>query len=201
MGGMVERLAPEKWESEYGAAFRAVFQSTDPFGAPLTERMTWRGLLYPVPYLLEPEQFDAVVAAARATGDDRICISVTEEFDGLSGARAEHCLFDYWEGAEYQRLGAVGVLENAIYSPRGQWGLMMSHEQHAVAGGPRIFMDELASRFPSFEASLEEFLQSWAEYRDQRNAEVSWLETLLTHLYGRESAAAAMTKFARMSPP
>lgn len=195
----MERLAPERWESEYGNAFRAVFQSTDPFGAPFTERMTSRCLLYPVPYLLEPEQFDAVVAAARVTGDYRLCISVTEEFDGLSGARAEHYLLDYWEGAEYQRLSAVGVLENAVYSPRGQWGLMMSHEQHAVAGGPRAFLDTLASRFPSFEPSLEEFLQSWAMYHNQRNADVSWLETLLTHLYGREPTREAMVEFARLS--
>ena len=194
-GGTVERLAPEIWERTYGAAFRAVFQSTNPFDTPLTERMTSRGLLFPVPYLLEPEQFAAVVRAAQAVGDDRLCISVTEEFDGLAGTRAEHYLASYWEAAEYQELGEVGVLENAIYSPSGQWGLIVSHEQHAVAGGSRLFLDALASHFPDFDSSLEQFLQTWAEYRQRRKADTSWLEALLTHVYGRERARVEMSRY------
>ena len=190
----MERLAPEVWERTYGDAFRAVFQSTDPFDAPLTDRMTSRGLLYPVPYLLEPEQFVAVVAAARTMGDDRLCISVTEEFDGLSGLKAEHYIVNYWEETEYQALGTVGVLENALYSPSGQWGLIISHEQHAVAGGSRSFWDALALSFPDVDSSLEQFLQTWAEHRRRRKADTSWVGTLLTHIYGPERARAEISK-------
>lgn len=188
----MERLAPEVWNKVYGSAFRAVFQATDPFDAPLTAEMTARGLLYPVAYLLEPMQFAAVVTAARSVGDECLCLSVTEQFDGVSGTEAVHYIFDYWEGAEYQSLGEVGVLENALYSPSGQWGLLISHEQHAVVGGARMFWDTLVAEFPEIDSSLERFLQTWAGHARRRHVDTSWLSGLLTHVYGPERARAEL---------
>jgi hypothetical protein len=166
-----------------------VFRSIDPFDAPLREAIGSRAILFPVAYLLDRPQFDAVVTAASLVGDHGICLSITEEFSGDSGAGASHWVLNRWDWHEYRDIGRAGVLENALYSPEGTWGILVSHEQHAVVGGSEPFLKALAAEFPGFRESRVEFLRFWYDLRDRRATDVSWLPELLAHVYGAAPGA------------
>jgi len=136
---------------------------------------------------LQRGQFDALRTAAQDVGDDELCVSITEEFDALDGSQAGHWIINYWEHSEYRDLGRVGVLENAIYSPRGIWGVLISHEDHAIVGAKeQRFIDVLKTHFPEFSAARDEFLAYWSDVKARREADVSWLPSLLQHVYGGE---------------
>lgn len=184
----MRQLSGVDWATELEPAFRQVFAATDPFGSPFQPAVSARALLYPVSYLLDAEQFQALADVARSIGDDAICVSITETNKRLDAPDARHWILEHWEWTEYHELGDVGVLENAVYSPIGQWGMLISHEQHAVLGGSERFMQEMAARFPAFQESLGEFLTYWSENSRRHNADVDWVAPLLSHLYGESRA-------------
>lgn len=186
-------LSNSEWLQSRREAFRGVFATTDAFGKPLQKSMRARALLYPVTYLLDPEQGAAVVGAAREVGDDTFCVSITEGDNDFTD-QSRHWELDYWEMNEYRELPLVGVLENAIYSPRGRWGLLISHEQHAVVGGTPEFIHSLKLQWPRFDESLSEFVKYWAEIKLRRKADTAWLEPLLAHLYGDKFAREAVAQ-------
>ena len=78
------------------------------------------------------------------------------------------------------------MLENVLYSPSGQWGIMLSHEEHALLGGSTQFMSRLHDKLPP--DSLEEFLSFWKYARDHYQANIEWLPKQLIHVYGYETA-------------
>lgn len=197
----MRRLNGDEWSLEMEPAFRRVFAATDPFGQPFETAVQSRALVYPVSYLLDATEFEALIDAARFVGDDMLGVSITETNEPLDAPTARHWVLKYWEGSEYRHLGDVGVLQNAIYSPTGQWGMLLSHEQHGVIGGSRDFMRRFAARFPAFEESVNGFLEYWNENHRRHNADISWLEPLLAHLYGIQSARELMSSHSEPEVP
>lgn len=188
----MQSLEQHEWESRFRGAFASVFRSTDAFDTPLASTLEAKALIYPVHYLLEREQFDAFVEAARSAGDDAICLSVTEGFPTQPSDQQRHWLLEFWDFEEYQELTPIGVLENALYSPDGQWGMLISHEQHALVGGSRSFMSTLATAFPDFELSIAEFVATWCEARERDRVDTGWIVPAFEHLYGRAQTAALL---------
>ena len=176
------------------AAFYSVFQVPDTFGAAFQERIVRRDLIYPVGFCLDGEEFAALGRAASELGQRGVFISTTEghklgEFSSWSHWEVDLESYPY---GGLQKLGFVPLVENAIYSQKGDWGLVISHEQHALVGGPPDFVERLKSSFPGPSDHLAEFLEYWKENRGRFNADVSWIEPFLSHLYGDEEAARIM---------
>jgi hypothetical protein len=172
------------WSGAYEAALRSIFQSLDPFDAPLSPRVACRALLYPVGYLLDRSQFEALFIAAQSVGDREICLSLAESPVPQASREATHWLIDSWDFEEYRELSGVGVLENVLYSPHAKWGMLISQEQHAVVGGDQAFVDALNRSFPSFQSSIQEFMAFWRDNHMRFGTEAGWLGPLLDHLYG-----------------
>jgi len=191
----VRKLTPAEWLAGGAKGFRTLFRSADPFNQPVRNEVEARALLYPVSYLLDEQEFGAVAAAARAEGDTTLVVSITEEFGGSDAANANHWELSYWEYSEYRALDRVGVLENAIYSPAGHWGLLISHEQHAVAAGTRRFIEALLAENPEWQGSCAAFVDDWRHRSTTQRADVSWVPEVLRHIYGSADA------WNRGSPP
>jgi hypothetical protein len=167
----------------------------DPFVAPFTSQIPFRAIVYPVGYVLHPDEFQAVSGAAAIAGDDRLFAALLEE-----EGRPHFVLQSSFE--DYEALPIAG--ENALYGPSGTWGLMTSHLDHCVIGGTRPFFDHLSSTFPAIEPGrapgepgrepiafadqVHEFLRD--RFRSgKENAVQSWLPELLTHVYGSQEAS------------
>lgn len=179
----MRHLTEDDWSGQYRAAYERVFRSTDPFDAPLRPRN--RAILFPVAFTLDREQFESLVGAARAVGDEALCVTITEGDSSEQRPDDRHWLVDFWDFTEYQGLPALGALENAIYSPEGRWGLLISHEQHAVVGGCEAFMEALVGHWPDSERGMADFLTYWDVAKAQ-GASTEWVRPFLIHVFGHD---------------
>jgi hypothetical protein len=75
------------------------------------------------------------------------------------------------------------VLENALYSTSGQWGVILSAEDHAVVGGSKEFMTAFKNSYPQWSLDLEAFASYWSEYGKSRNTDVTWLSDYIDYIY------------------
>jgi hypothetical protein len=172
------------------AAFHAVFRTTDTFGTPFTAHVESRIILY---LALTPVTTSAVVAAAAALGETTAYFSQIEDYQGPDLAafmttdlygdddpeqrQRRHWLVDL-SANSYPLVPDVGLsmTDTAVYSTRGTWGVLVSFESFAVAGGSRQFMDALKAALPGLDEQAVAFCR--------RYAPVEMLPTLLDHLYG-----------------
>ncbi len=157
----------ERWSS--------LFISNDPFVYPFVSRIEASSLFYPTEgYRLSREQYLAVTNAARAVGDKGFILSEVE-WDEDFFERGKHwfCRFPSYE--EY--LSVPLGLENAIYSPNFTWGVLISHEDHAVLGGSKTFMDTIYAQYPRKQTDIEQLHHYW---RDNPNN--GWVAPLLASL-------------------
>jgi hypothetical protein len=147
----VRRLTAEERATEAEPAFSSVFASKDPFGTPFQPDVERKALLYPVSDKLERGQFDALSGAAAAVGEDAAYHLITELEDEDMAAALELPLDDYAVYAAAMQ-ASHPLLERALFSRQGTWGLLFSRENHLLAGGPARFIDLLLDRFPAAES-------------------------------------------------
>lgn len=161
----------------------------DPWTSPFTPNIPCRMILYPVPFELEDDQFVAISKAAEEIGDREMFITATE----LEGP-------DIWAvttsdmKAYTEAVSASPPVETAYVGSSGLWGLIVSHEDHAVVGGPRRFIEKLADDFaPSTSltdattpaaAQVDDFLAAVRGWRASSEGTPDWLPELLRHVYG-----------------
>ena len=141
----MRELSEQEWKRRAVPPRDRILAELDAFGAPFADGGAERALLFPVPIELEPGQIAALRAAARAVGDETIFMEEIET------SREEE---RFWElssddGAPY--VVADAWLDTALFSPAGAWGMIVSHEDHAVLGGPPEFMRMVAAEFPATE--------------------------------------------------
>ena len=106
----------------------AVFATKDPFGIPFRELITSYMVFFETAgYHLERNQYDALVGAAKSIEDRGFLLSEVE-WAGDFFAKGSHwwCEFPRYEDYIAKGLG----IENAMYSRRGEGGILISHELH-----------------------------------------------------------------------
>lgn len=164
-------------------AFYQVFASRSPFDPAGRDEFPVRALIYPTwGYYLEAEQFQALMGALGNCGEAEFYISMVEyepENRVWNAGEDNHwlCLNPSFE--EYMQLDLF--IENGLYSVNGSWGLLLSHEDHALF----VCRDEL---WQSFERNYPEWRKDYAEFVDywkaveNRGVDVKWLHPFLAHL-------------------
>jgi hypothetical protein len=197
---MLYDLSETQFEKYAAPALHRVFVQEDPYGQPFAPGVQERRLLYPVPTIQEGEALvlkRAILASAKLLGDHGVFISVPGrppekeqrvlyhwylDFGEMEG----FLLYDEQHVREHKDLHAIVSLEYIVYSPTGQWGLMLSYEDHALLGGSTRFFEILQGIIPGFDdlGQIQEFLSDWKYYATERGVDVSWIPVLLTHVYG-----------------
>lgn len=184
-------LTEREFEQDAQAAFRAVFANADPFDQPLNVQVEGRALLFPVRYELSAQMMGALASAAVDLGDDGFFLSVLERPAEAQQDRPYHWFIPFDTLDHYWSLTYPFVLQSALFSPTGRWGLLISNEGHAVVGGPSRFVAELVGAMAdSLDAQADAFLREWRDNRIRHAADVSWVPWLLTNIYGERRAAA-----------
>ena len=166
------------------SSFLKVFKNKDSFGNPFTEDIQTKLLLFPTDgYYLQEDQFNVLCQINRHIGEEEFFIS---EIEGdcfsasLSSQAYEH---GHWVGnvtsmyEDYKSLPIV--LENAIYSKKGNWGLMTSHEGHAILGGSKEFIVRFQGLYPKYRTSQERFFEYWKYNKSKYNSNIEWLSNFL----------------------
>lgn len=171
------RLLTRQEKLAAARAWSQVFKSTDPFGWPFEDAISSGRLLYPTDGChLFADQLQALRFAALEAGDSACYLAVVEGKATLAGSDEERVYalnLDDFDG--YSQLNLT--LENAIFSASGSWGLLISHEMHAVIGGARSFI----AAFDEIDLAAEE---QWKEFKEEWRADrhKHWLDRLASHV-------------------
>ena len=172
-------LTESEWIERAVPARDRVFTTLDPFDAPFSEDVVERRLLFPVSYQLEPAQIAIVRAAAKGVGDESIFLE--SRVDSTPDAF-------YWEfSADGEGPYDVieSVLENAILSSSGKWGMTISEEDHAVIGGVPEFMQMIAESFPATKSPSRHMFRHPTELEPAADAS---LDEILEEFVARSDA-------------
>jgi len=157
-------------------SWEGVFRSNDPFAWPFQPEFAVGRIFYPTDgYHLTDRQFLAVSSALNRTGETGFFVSVVES-EELSFLERKwgHWACDSPSYEEYMQLPLT--LENAIYSIEGRWGVLISHEMHALVAGATDFMASLNERYQRWSDDLRLLREAWAE-----NPNAGWLEPTIGH--------------------
>ena len=189
-------LSEEEFQVKAAPALQRVFAREDPWHRPFADSVEVRRLLYPVSFTLTELDYplvDALESVAMEFGETGFYLSVV----GRPAVESEHSLQTDWHWyiplvamGDRAALGAALSLEHVMYSPSGRWGLMISHEDHALLGGEAVFFAAMREAMPGFDniGQVQRFLSDWRYYKTRYGADVSWVPDLLSHVYGAELA-------------
>lgn len=154
-------------------SWRRVFTDNDPFGWPFASWVSAGGVVYPTDGLhLTRTQYEALTSALGTIGETGFFISAVES-DGLEFQRRP---WGHWwsEQASYEEYCALDLtLENALYSRHGRWGVLISHEMHAVVGGTIEFVRALTESRTDWLEDLRMLNKEWSG-----NPKAEWLQSL-----------------------
>lgn len=173
-----------EYESSLRHRFEEVFRLVPPHGYLFTEKIRSRAILYPVDPILSAQQLHPLKDAILNCGENSFYLSI---LDRLADAGFD----SHWEVpleaiSEYQEgQGAFSVLENALYSKRGRWGLRLDPEGYGIAGGSPDFLDVLFDNLlPSSEEQAIKFLAESDIVVNRDEELIPFLIDLIKHIYG-----------------
>jgi hypothetical protein len=157
------------------AAWERVFSCNNTFVWPFKPQFATGRIFYPTDgYHLTIEQFLAVGHALARVGETGFFVSIVES-EGLTFLDRS---FGHWvfENPTYEGYCQLPLaLENAIYSREGRWGILISHEMHAVVAGSTEFMAALACQYGEWAHDLRLLQEAWSG-----NANAGWLELVMS---------------------
>lgn len=165
-------------------SFYKVFKNKDPFDDCFAANIQAKFLLFPTDgYYLSEEQFNVLRKVISHLGEDEFFIS---EIEGdcfsqpLSSESYEHSHCRGNVSSTYEDYTNVPiVLENAIFSTSGTWGVIISHEGHAVLGGNHELIKQFQTSFPDFNNCKKRFIEHWETTQRNYNSNIDWVHEFL----------------------
>lgn len=165
-------------------AFYRIFKSRDPFEPTSQEAFPLRVVLYPTDvYYLTGEQFGALMGALHDCGEREFFVSMVEsepEARNWNTDENRHWVCKEPSFDEYMNIELF--LENAIYSSSGSWGILISHEHHALLVCHSSFWKAFQKRYPNWEQDQIEFINNWYTNEKETGCDIGWLNPFLAHL-------------------
>ena len=164
-------------------AFYQVFNSRSPVQPAGRDEFPVRALLYPTDCrFLEGVQFRALMGALEDCGEREFYLSMVEfqpERRVWGGGENNHWLCRNPTFDEYEQTDVY--IENALYSVNGSWGVLLSHEDHALVVCHEALWQSLERRYPDWRKGYDEFIDYWKEV-ESRGVNVDWINPFLSHL-------------------
>jgi hypothetical protein len=172
-----ERLAP---------IFDSIFARPDPFNEPFAPDIKPRLLLYGFRYSLHDPWTSPFIESVKDLEQEGFYASILNRPGPEDQSIPYHWYVPLSDIKDYgERIGAA---ENAIYSTVGGWGIICSHEDHALIGGSEKMIDRFRLDIPDLMDRVYEFLDVWLYYHERNRADISWIPGLLQHIYGEADA-------------
>lgn len=184
-------LTETEFQAKAEPALSRIFISNDPFyPQPFAADVPARRILNGLHYAVEPPLLDAVITAAQSIGDRGFYF--TSLWRG-----SPDLLYDWYipftEISAYKGpnspIEQTILSKQVIFSPQGKWGIMTTHERHALLGSSQMFMDELCKLVPDLDNQVNAFLEDWQYHKAQNYGAITdWIPGQLTQTYGSETA-------------
>lgn len=160
--------------------FAKVFDDKDPFKDSFKPSIESKIIICPTDgYALTKNQFEAFCEVAKGLGHDNFYLSVIE-IENFN--ESEHFILDTsLEYSEYLKLPII--MENAIYTPNGELGILISHELHGILGGNKEAVRRFKDSYNYSNADIDNFLDMWVYNKENYKSEISWVYDLIDKFY------------------
>lgn len=168
--------------------FNKVFKNTDAFGKMFQENINSKILLYPTEgFYLTRKQFNALINTSKILGEESFYLAIVEggfEENSMNESMIynfsprEISLDTSYENYLENRI----VLENALFSKNGTWGVIISHEDHAVLGGSNEFIETFKTFYPNYDENLTKFIQKYESNNKKYDTDLSWISDFLQYV-------------------
>lgn len=173
------------------SAYDKVFTARGGHEIYFTSMVAKKGIITPIQYTIDKEYVTPFLAAVHSVGEEEFYISTTERVkegpnDWLVPLSA---VSPNW-GLDniVDQFGYFQLVENAIYSVSGKWGIWFSDSDIAIIGGPANFVDTFYRNLAK--TNDEMVLKFLHDIRDfQPKARKFILEEYLPNLFGKEETA------------
>ncbi|MFC5404410.1 hypothetical protein [Cohnella soli] len=170
--------------------FGETFKSNQPFGQMFQHDVTSRLLIYPTDgTYLDEQQFIALIESIKAIGESGFYISEVEaEPDPFvlpnnnEMYHPAHWICDFPITIDEYRDLTI-VLDNALFSKNGKWGMLISNEGHAVLGGTNEFINHFKRLYPSWVNCFTEFEKMCEYNRNKYNTNMHWYDDFVKHIF------------------
>lgn len=170
--------------------FCKIFKTNNPFGQMFQQDVTSRLLIYPTDgTYLDDLQFNALLETVKVIGESGFYISEVEAEPDPFILKNDNEIYHpaHWicdfptNFDEYRDLTIV--LDNALFSREGKWGMLISNEGHAVLGGTVEFINQYKKLYPSWSNCFIEFEKMCNYNRNKYNTDLYWYDDLVKHLF------------------
>lgn len=188
---MIRELSKTSFDRIKESYFK-IFSGNNPFENCFKKEIEKVSLIYPVNgYKLTEDQYSALIQTISNTSvDEEVFVSeieaeslgdVFKPNNNIIKYELKHWTFDL--STTYDEYIDMDIyIENAIYSSKGNWGIMISHEEHAVIGGGAEFLDNFRTKYAEFDNSFESFKEHWEYNRKNYYSKLEWYDNLIKSL-------------------
>jgi hypothetical protein len=175
---MITLIKDDTEKSNIQNSFFNVFKSYCPFEPVGQLYFPVRVVIFPTDsYHLTFEQFNAMVKAAARFNEKEFIISEVEIPAPFK--KGSHWLCTEPSFGDYTKLDTM--IENAIYSINGKWGILLSHELHGLLVCDIPFWNIFCKEYPNCKQDMNEFLDYWKSVETE-GAKTDWIPLFLKHL-------------------
>lgn len=159
------------------SSWERVFSSNNPFAWPFQNAFSTGRVFYPTDGChLTDVQYSALLDTLRELGETTFFLSVIES-DGLSFLEKDSGHWSINMASYEDYCGLNLTLENALYSKLGHWGIIISHEMHALISGKRNFINAIDGRYKEWAGDLRMLRHAWSGSKYP-----TWLEPIIRRL-------------------
>jgi hypothetical protein len=180
----IQRYTQEEFPLNGKDAYNKIFQEMESIGEVIfTGEIECKGILYPTSTVLSSREIEALLEAIKVYDEDYVFISSIRRNE-----KNKELIIDWKIDIDsleiYPSLNELyHGLENAIYSPRGNWGIYLSLDDSGVIGGSEEFITRFYNQLgETIEDITKNFLRDfWEPGKREEN-----LKIYLMSLYGVE---------------
>ena len=180
---MTEKITtddPQRFESLYGAQYRAIFSGWAETESPFRNH-DWGQVLLPGTALsLDEPEFAALANAAKSTGDAEFAATMMNSIPMHSVA-----IVGLWDRSRTTILegeSQIDLLDYAVFGKSTRWGVVAYHEGFTRVAGDREFMERFLGALSGIESVRARFLrfadEEWrhvsADYKQKVLNSVGW---------------------------
>jgi hypothetical protein len=159
---------------------------------PFSEDQKERFLLFPCDFLLSKDVANSLAVSAKSNSENFLLVTyiVSPEYEKENNQK--FWLIDFSELEELWK--EIGPVEYALFSIKGDWGVIFSYERFALLGCTKEFACILRENFPEIDTQIFSFLEYWKDYEKEPYISTTWIPPLLSHLYGIEKTKELLLK-------
>ena len=158
---MIETIC--KGSSIVKDSWKRIFLKHDPFGDPFRAAIQERMVLFPTyGFYLGMQQYDALIKTLKDLGEKYFFLSITEDGEIESSWKCYNPLY-----GEYCEIPHMS-LELSIFSEFGSFGIMISHEDHAMIGGTKLFIETFKKYYPFWVTDRDKLRSYWIDCEKKR---------------------------------